>query len=192
APPKAKVEVKQISYVELAKQQEQKAEAQEKQEKQVQQVVASSRKSRKAKKRKDVPETPTQWERSHVMPKADLKRDATLHFGHEDATLEQPTKSTAQGYGGPGARHGGAAAGPAEGPGAEWRAGHAEVLGRGLRALAAAAGEFGGEAPEAREPGGEGALARRRAGAPAGPRHPGAQREDGSLQGLGRAQDAVE
>lgn len=78
--------VAQLSYVELAKQQEQKAEAATTQPSQVVQAPQSKKARRKQRKRtQQEAERSETWENSHVIPKADLKRDDTLYFGEDRA-----------------------------------------------------------------------------------------------------------
>lgn len=78
--------VAQLSYVELAKQQEQKAEAATTQPLQVVQAPQSKKARRKQRKRtQQEAERSETWEKSHVIPKADLKRDDTLYFGEDRA-----------------------------------------------------------------------------------------------------------
>lgn len=82
----------QLGYVELAKQQEQKAEAQANQAKQAPVVQAAPKGKKARKKRKRSPEvlrSEGTWERSHVIPKADLNRDDTVNFG-EDRQIPEP------------------------------------------------------------------------------------------------------
>eukprot|EP00439_Symbiodinium_sp_Y106_P073191 s1461_g13.t1 len=74
---------KQLSYLDLAKQQEEKAAKIATQEA-VQPVQPPEGKKGRKKKRKraaDGTERTEQWERSHVLPKADLRRDDTVQFG---------------------------------------------------------------------------------------------------------------
>eukprot|EP00913_Durusdinium_trenchii_P004243 g3934.t1 len=81
----------QLGYVELAKQQEQKAEAQANQAKQVVQAAPKGKKARKKRKRSpEVLRSEGTWERSHVIPKADLNRDDTVNFGEDMRDADAP------------------------------------------------------------------------------------------------------
>ena len=86
----------QLGYVELAKQQEEKAEAAASQVEQV--VQAQSKRARKKQKKRSQEESQPEatWEKSHVIPKADLNRDDTVYFGEDrkvpeaDMSKERP------------------------------------------------------------------------------------------------------